>query len=69
MNELTKIVKEIKARKKKAGEVLDDKEYNNLKNLAKLCVRLYLEFGAVQDLMKQNWLLGEHRYDDLKSNP
>lgn len=69
IGQLNKIVKDIKARQKKKGEVLEDKEYNGIKNLARLCLRLYLEYDFVQDLLKQNHFLAEIRYKDLVGNP
>lgn len=67
--QLSKIVKEIKARQKKKGEVQEDKEYNGLKNLARLCFRQHLEHEYIQDLLKQNHFLSEIRYKDLIGNP
>jgi hypothetical protein len=56
---LDKCVSGIKSRQKKKGEVQKDEEFNGLKNLPRLSVRLCLEHEFLRDCLKHNQMQAE----------
>lgn len=55
----TPLIKLFKREQKKAGEVLEDTEYNGVKNFPRLCLREILRHDYVYDCLKQCQTLAE----------
>ena len=68
MKQLDDIVKQIKQRQKKKGEVQKEEEYNGIKKFPRLCLKLFLQHSYIQDLVKQTQILAEVQPKDF-ANP